>query len=210
MRASRTTVSVIATVLLATVLLVGAASSATATPVVSEGRESTSAAPSFSAPPSDTQQVQPTNNTTANYTASQTLIGDSDVYLVDYWKSDGVLYVQLYSEHSTTITLSAPPASSAEVAGGYIEETQIPRQQLTTLSITAPADTASISSSDSRRNGRYTQLDVAGPGFLPEQFYGSDVLTAGIFASLLTGAAVLVGVYKWRYERDDQGGEQVA
>ena len=197
-------ISVIAAVLLATLLLAGATSTATATTqVASHSSTSTSSLV-------DAQQMQQANNTTANYTSKPTLVGDDDLHIVDYWKTDGVLYVQLYSEHSTTVTISTPPGSTAELAGGYIEETTIDRQQLSTVSIPAPGSTASIMSTDSKRNGRFTQIDLSGPSAIPSNFNGTDVLTAGAAASGFTGAAVLVGVYQWRYARDEDGGEQVA
>lgn len=152
---------------------------------------------------------QPETNQTTQPTTNPTVVGDNDLYITDYWKANGTMFVELYAGGPAHVTLSAPPSGDAEVAGGYVTQLRIPAESYRTVSIRSPGSTVWLSSSDSVRNGRFTRLDVSGPGYWPANFTGLHVLAAALVASLMTGAAVVVDLVRFEFLEDTEQGERL-
>lgn len=146
--------------------------------------------------PAGNQPTTTANASGPNYTHNPTLVGDENVYLVDYWKANGTMYIQLYAESATLVTVSSPPDSNGEVAGGYIRQEGVKSGRLKTISIQSPGDTVWISSVDSVRNGRFTRLKVGGSSLISGPYDGDDVFHASAGAAVFTGFVVLYDAVK--------------
>jgi hypothetical protein len=101
------------------------------------------------------------------------------------------MFVELYAERSAFVTLSAPPETRSDMVGGYVDSFRIEPRSFATVSIPSPSGVVWLSSSDSHRNGRFTQLDVSSGSLLAGPYGGSDVRDAAIGGALGVGIPVL-------------------
>lgn len=206
MRPPKATIAVVTAVL---TVLVG--SSMVAAPTAAATSDAATPAPNSVATIVDaTSSFQDQEqNQTQNPTRHPTLVGDDDLHIVDSYKQDGRVYVELYAVRSAEVTISAAPESDADVAGGWMTSQVIPRRSYATVSIRSPTNTAWLQSADSASNGRFTRLDLSGPGYWPETFTGLHVLAAGAVAALMTAFAVLVDLVRHEHLEDRQQGERL-
>lgn len=161
--------------------------------------------------PAAAQESTTVASTAENSTNSvgSALAGDSQTRLIEYELRDGTMFVTLETTDATRVSLSAPPSSDAEKAAGYVTTGRLPAGVQKTFSVPAPDGTAWLSTSRQTENGRFTELDVSGPGLIPGPFDGADVFYAGSFSALGVALAVLYEAVTAVYG-DVEGGERVA
>lgn len=166
------------------------------------------AAPNGSATPTSTPTATATSTPPTNATYEADLYGDPAVQIQSwrYHADSSTFYITFEADVPRLLTFTYTTDSGSDgVSKGTIIQKPIPRG-VSTVQVTTASGVVWISSSVSRNNGGFTQLEADSGGSLVSGPYdGSDVRDAAIGGSLGVALAVLYEAVRAKASAHERG-----